>query len=157
MNKKIVNATPLEYDGILFKSKLESACYKALKSQGLNPLYESKKYHLFEGFIPHVPFYTKNTFKRKNHNIQIISKYTARDDRKIKTWEYTPDFYFEYNDFIIHIEVKGQYNDVARYKNKLFRWYLEKLQKEDSKHIYEFWEVHTVSQLLECINHIKTE
>lgn len=156
MNKKIKNAISVTYDGIIFKSKLEETCYKVLKENGFNPLYEGKKYHLFEGFIPHVPFYTKNTFKKKNHNINVISKYTVKDSRKIVSWDYTPDFYFEYDKYVVHIEVKGYYNDIARYKTKLFRWHLEKIQEKDPKHVYEFWEIHTKNQLLECINHLKT-
>lgn len=32
-NKKIINASPLEYDGIFFKSKLEKMAYQTLKEQ----------------------------------------------------------------------------------------------------------------------------
>ena len=95
--------------------------------------------------------------QRKNKNIQVVSKYTAVDYRKILSWDYTPDFYFEYNQYIIFVEVKGYYNDIARYKSKLFRWKLEDFQKNDLEHTYEFWEVHTKKQLLECINHIKEQ
>ena len=155
-NKKIKNATPLSYDGIAFKSKLEVMCYKVLKEQGFNPLYEQKHYTLFDSFIPNVPYYTKNTFKRKNKNIQVISPFTVIDNRKNTAWVYTPDLYFEYDNYIIIIEVKGFYNDVYRYKTKLFRYRLEQLQKEDTNHTYEYWEIHTKKQLLECISHIKT-
>jgi predicted nuclease of restriction endonuclease-like RecB superfamily len=154
-NKKIKGATECSYDNIDFRSKLEVTCYKILKDSGLNPLYEEKKYPIFEGFVPQVPFYVKNTFKRKNRNIQIVSKSTAKDSRKILSWDYTPDFYFEHNAYKVFVEVKGFYNDIARYKSKLFRWKLESFQKEDPEHIYEFWEIHTKTQLLECIHHIK--
>lgn len=157
MNKKIANATPLTYNGIKFKSKLEVTCYKILNEGGLNPLYEERKYHIFEGFVPHIPFYTKNIFKKKNKNIEVVSNYTVRDNRGISSWVYTPDIYFEYGKYIIHVEVKGFYNDVARYKSKLFRWHLEKMQKDDPEHIYEFWEIHSKTQLLECIKHIKED
>ena len=155
MNRKVKNATPLKYDDIQFKSKLEVTCYKILVENGFSPKYEEKHYAIFEGFLPTVPFYAKNTFKRKNCNISILSSHTVIDNRKISSWMYTPDFYLEYNTYIIHIEVKGFYNDVARYKSKLFRSKLEKMQKKDPKHIYEFWEIHTKKQLLECIQHIK--
>ena len=155
-NKKIVNTTPLSFDGIDFKSKLEAMCYKVLKDEGLNPQYEQKHYEIFEGFSPCVPFYAKNTFRRKNKNISIISSSTAIDNRKVLSWIYTPDLYFEYGKYIIHIEVKGFYNDIARYKIKLFRWQLENLQKKDPDHIYEYWEIHTKKQLMECIKHIKS-
>jgi len=156
-NKKIKNATKVVYEDIKFKSKLEEMCYKVLKDGGFNPLYEQKKYTLFDGFLPHVPFYTKNVFKRKNKNVSTLSNSTAVDNRVVQSWIYTPDLYFEYNDYVIHIEVKGYYNDVARYKMKLFRKNLEEMQKNDPLHIYEFWEIHTKKQLLECIKHIKDE
>lgn len=155
MNKKVKNATPLAFDGINFKSKLEMECYKTLKDNGFSPLYECKHYTIFKGFIPKVPFYSKNIFKRKNKRVSVLSSYTAIDSRKVLSWVYTPDFYFEYKDYIIHVEIKGFYNDIARYKSKLFRWQLEEFQNNDPKHVYEFWEVHTKKQLIECINHIK--
>lgn len=157
MNKKIANATITEYKGIKFRSKLETVCYRTLKEHGFNPIYEQKHYELMEGFTPSIPFYTKNIFKRKNCNIKVISDSTAVDNRKITSWIYTPDIYFEYEDYIIHIEVKGFYNDVARYKSKLFRMKLEKIQKQDPAHIYEFWEIHTKKQLMDCIKHIKND
>ena len=46
INKKIKNATSVEYDGIQFKSKLEVTIYKTLKEKGLNPLYECNKFIL---------------------------------------------------------------------------------------------------------------
>lgn len=156
-NKKIKNATPLDYDGVHFKSKLEVMCYKTLKEFGFNPLYEQKRYRVFLGFVPHVPFYTKNVFTRKNKNIHIVSRSTVKDFRKISPWDYTPDFYLEYNNYIIFIECKGFYNDVARYKNKLFRWLLEGMQQNDNSHQYEYWEIHTKKQLLDCIKHIADE
>ena len=156
-NKKIKNAGACEYNGIKFKSKLEKQSYILLKQEGFNPEYEKRHYTIFEGFSPCVPFYTKNTFKRKNKNISIISSSTAIDSRKVLSWVYTPDLYFEYNNYIIHVEVKGFYNDVARYKMKLFKKYLEDLQEKDPNHIYEYWEIHTGKQLLECIKHIKAE
>lgn len=154
-NKKVINATPNSFDGIDFKSKLEVMCYKTLKEEGFCPLYEQKHYSLFDSYTPTVPFYVKNTFKGKNCHISKLSPNTAIDFRKVLSWIYTPDIYFEYGKYIIHIEVKGFYNDIARYKTKLFRWQLEQQQKEDPDHIYEFWEIHTRKQLLECLEHIK--
>ena len=34
-NKKVKNATPMIYDDIQFRSKLEVYCYKKLKEEGL--------------------------------------------------------------------------------------------------------------------------
>ena len=155
MNKKVKNATSIDSKGIHFRSKVEEKCYSALKESGFNPKYEQKCYTLLEGFSPSVPFYVKNTFKRKNNKIQIVSGTTVVDRRKIKPWTYTPDLYFEYGKFIIHIEVKGFKNDVVRYKSKLFRLKLESMQTNDPEHIYEFWEIYNLKQLADCIEHIK--
>ena len=35
-NKKVINASPTEYNGIKFKSRLEVSCYKLLTEAGLN-------------------------------------------------------------------------------------------------------------------------
>ena len=154
-NKKIKNATVTEYDGIKFRSKQEVMCYKVLKENGFEPLYEQKYYHLFDGFVPHVPFYTKNKFKRKNKWITTISKHTVIDNRSIDSWVYTPDFVFIYKDYTIIVEVKGKENDVYPYKKKLFRYELE-LQQQSNPYIhYEFWEIYTKQQLLDCINQLK--
>lgn len=154
-NKKILNATPLEYDGITFKSKLEVTCYKVLKEKGVNPKYEGKIFTLWEGFSPTVPFYTKNSFKKGNYKLDLLSPKTAIDKRKVGAWHYTPDFYFIYGKFIIYVEIKGFSNDVYGYKRKLFRKLLEKLQKEDTEHQYEFWEIYSKVQLVECLEHLK--
>lgn len=154
-NKKIRNTQAHSYEGIKFRSGLEVTCFKILKEKNISPIYEAKHYALFEGYTPQVPFYSKNTFKRKNKRISVVSSSTVIDSRKVASWIYTPDFYFEYGDYIVHIEVKGFRNDVARYKIKLFRYQLEAMQNRDPNHIYEFWEIHTKKQLLDCIEHIK--
>ena len=59
-NKKIKNASPLEYDGISFKSKLEKMIYQTLKEQGFPVEYEPHKFVLWQGFRPTVPFYDKD-------------------------------------------------------------------------------------------------
>ena len=154
-NKKIKNASPLEYDGIQFRSKLEVTCYKVLKENHIEPLYEKETFTLWNGFYPTVPFYTKNTFKKGNCNLKLLSTKTALDRRKVDSWNYTPDFSFTFNNFIIFIEVKGFSNGIYEYKRKLFRKILEDKQIEDNEHSYELWEIHTKGQLLECIKHLK--
>ena len=49
-NKKISNATELEFEGIKFRSKLEVYCYKRLKEEGLSFKYESYTYNLIPTF-----------------------------------------------------------------------------------------------------------
>ena len=151
-NKKIKNAHPKEYNGIKFRSQLEVMTYKTLFELGLNPQYEKEKYVLWDGFIPTVPFYTKNSFKRKNHNIEVLSPFTVKDRRPPTKISYTPDFTFDYKDKHIIIECKGMVNDVFPYKFKMFRKSLETLNNKDA---IEVWEIFSKRQLLECIEHLK--
>ena len=151
-NKKIKNAHPKEYNHIKFKSQLEVMTYKTLFELGLNPQYEKEKYVLWDGFIPTVPFYTKNSFKRKNHNIEVLSPFTVKDRRPPTKISYTPDFTFDYKDKHIIIECKGMVNDVFPYKFKMFRKSLETLNDKDA---IEVWEIFSKRQLLECIEHLK--
>lgn len=153
-NKKIRNAHPKEYNGIKFKSQLEVMTYKTLLQAEMNPQYEKQTFILFDGFIPSVPFYTKNSFKRKNHNIEVLSPATVKDKRPLTGITYTPDFTFDYNDKHIIVECKGMVNDVFPYKFKMFRALLEQSKDKDN---IELWEIYTKKQLLECIEHLKQE
>lgn len=93
-NKKVKNATPLEFDGIQFKSKLEVYCYKLLKDKGIPAEYEE-------------------------HRFQILEPFTY-NDKKIRGMYFTPDFVGD--DFII--ECKGFMNDAFPLRWKLFKHYL---------------------------------
>jgi hypothetical protein len=93
-NKKIKNATENIYDGIKFKSKLETYVYKQLKVNRIKAEYEPTKFELIPSFV-------------------FCGK-------KIRPMTYTPDFVGD--NFII--EAKGMPNDVFPYKWKLFMWYL---------------------------------
>ena len=149
-NVKIINATPKTYNNIKFKSLAEVMVYKTLIQQGFSPQYEQETFIIWEGYKPTITFFTKNSFKRKNKNIEIISENTAKDNRIITNITYTPDFTFMYNGIKVIIEVKGFQNDVFPYKFKMFRKHLESLEGK-----YELWEIFTKKQLLECINHLK--
>lgn len=151
-NVKIINATPKTYNNIKFKSLAEVMVYKTLIQQGFSPQYEQETFIIWEGYKPTITFFTKNSFKRKNKNIEIISENTAKDNRIITNITYTPDFTFMYNGIKVIIEVKGFQNDVFPYKFKMFRKHLESLEGK-----YELWEIFTKKQLLECINHLKHE
>lgn len=153
-NKKIKNAHPKEYNGIKFKSQLEVMTYKTLIEQSFIPKYEEETYILWDGFIPSVPFYTKNSFKRKNHNIEVLSPFTVKDQRPPTNITYTPDFTFDYKDRHIIIECKGMVNDVFPYKFKMFRKSLEQLPNKNS---IEVWEIYSKKQLLECIEYLKQD
>lgn len=156
MNKKIKNASPLVYNGIKFKSRLEVMCYKTLLQEGFKPEYEKLTYVIWVGFVPKIPFYTKNRFKRKNKWIESLSKSTVKDSRILPSITYTPDFIVEYKGKTIVIEAKGRENDVFPYKFKIFRKYLEEDEFERKKN-YEIWEVFTKKQLLELIEKLKKD
>ena len=80
-NTKVKNATPVTYDEINFRSKLEVYCYKKLKQNNISAGYESHIFTLLDSF---------------RFNNEIVRKMT-----------YKPDFVGE--NFII--ECKGQMND----------------------------------------------
>lgn len=91
---KIRNATPNEYNGIRFKSKLETYTYKKLKESNIKAEYETQRYELLPAF----------TF----------------GDKKYRAITYKPDFVGD--KFII--ECKGYPNDAWALREKLFNYYL---------------------------------
>lgn len=141
-NKKVKNATEIEYNGIKFKSKLECSFYKKLLEAGFEPEYEQRTYPLWNGLKPSVPFYTKD---KKTKLLKL-------DMNKLRDMTYTPDFTFNYNDRFIIIEAKGKANDTYPLKRKLFRGLLEGMTQDNPL----FFEVFTQKQLLEAINIIKS-
>ena len=151
-NKKIANASKMTYAGIKFKSQLEVMTYKTLVEEGFSPQYEPTTYVIWTGFIPTIPFLTKNTLKRKDRRYEVISTSTVRVRKPLTSITYTPDFYFEYEGKKIIVESKGIPNDVFPYKFKMFRKYLEEQPDRDS---YMIWEIHTKKQLLECRKYLR--
>lgn len=91
---KVRNATPNEYDGIKFRSKLETYTYKKLKEANIITDYEMHRYELLPAF----------TF----------------NDKKYRPMTYLPDFVGK--NFII--ECKGYPNEAWPLREKLFRYYL---------------------------------
>lgn len=91
---KVRNATPNEYNGIKFRSKLETYTYKKLKEANIIADYETHRYELLPAF----------TF----------------NDRKYRPMTYLPDFVGK--NFII--ECKGYPNEAWPLREKLFRYYL---------------------------------
>lgn len=152
--RRVRNSKATEYNGIKFKSLIECTVYKTLLSEGIKPKYEEEIYFLAEGRTTTVPFYTKNKFKRKNHNIEVISSYTCKDRRPLSSMIYTPDFTFDYKDKHIIIEVKGLPTEIFEYRFKLFRLSLEEREDKDK---LEVWEIYTKRQLLECLEQLKSK
>lgn len=140
-NKKIKNASPLEYDGITFKSKLEKMVYQNLKEEGFPIEYEPKKFVVWEGFNPTVPFYNKDK----------VTRMLKLEKKKIINITYTPDFVFTYNKYLVVIEAKGFENDNFYLKKKMFRKWLE---YNYPKSIY--FEIYTKKQLLQAVEIIKS-
>lgn len=124
-NKKIKNATSTEYDGIVFKSKLETTIYKTLKEKGLNPLYEKTKFVLQEGFRPSKPHYIKGECIKTSNGYAKVIQIT-----------YTPDFEVKYNDSILYIEVKGRQNDTYPLKRKLFLKFIDSMPNSYFMEVY---------------------
>ena len=141
-NKKVKNATVIEYNGIKFKSKLELSFYKLLVQAGFEPQYERRTYILWEGCKPTIPFYTKD---KKTKHLKL-------DNVKKTNMTYTPDFTFNYKGRLIIIEAKGKENDTYPIKRKLFRGWLEKRIPDNPL----FFEVFTQKQLLQAIEIIKS-
>lgn len=140
-NHRVQNATPSDYDGIHFRSKLEVMVYKTLKEQGLSPSYEDTKFVILEGFRPTVPFYTKDKTTRM----------LKENSKKLIDSTYTPDFIVRFNGYTVIIESKGILQDSYMIKRKLFRKYLEEHQEEK----YLYFEIYTKRQLLQAIDIIK--
>lgn len=140
-NRKIRNASPLEYEGISFKSKLEKTVYQTLRESHLPVQYEPQKFVIWEGFKPTIPFYNKDKTTRM---LRLESK-------KLIDVTYTPDFVFTYNGYLVVIEAKGMENDTFPLKKKMFRKWLE---NHCPKSI--FFEVYTKRQLLQAIDIIKS-
>ena len=134
-NKKVKNATSLEYDGIKFRSKLEITIYKTLKEKGLNPLYEHTKCILQEGFRLSKPYWCRGIAYTNNKG----------ENKKVIAITYTPDFTVEYKDCILFIESKGFQNDVFPVKRKLFLKYLESMPNS------YFMEVYSKKDLVESL------
>lgn len=141
-NKKIINASPLSWGGIDFKSKLEVMVYKTLLENGITPQYEPIKYTIWNGYKPlKAKFYDKDR-----------SGLLRLNDKKIISITYTPDFVFDYGFLKVFIEAKGIENDVFYIKKKLFRKYLEDM----TGCIPFYFEIHSKKQLIQALNIIET-
>ena len=143
-NVKVKNATPLVYNGITFKSKLEVAAYKALVEEGVNPEYEQHTYVLQESKLFPTLHYAPFTDRKLHLKVWGLNKY------KIVSLKYTPDFVFTIKDKLIIVEIKGFSNDRYPYQKKLFFKWLE-----DNQPNSVFFEIHTKTQLSEAIDIIK--
>lgn len=97
---KVRNATPNIYDGIKFRSKLETYTYKKLKEAGIDAEYESTHFKLIPKF--------------------------EYNGEKVRAMTYLPDFVGK--NFII--ECKGLVTDSFPLRWKIFKYYLKQENKD---------------------------
>lgn len=97
---KVRNATPNIYDGIKFRSKLETYTYKKLKEAGIDAEYESTHFELIPKF--------------------------EYNGEKVRAITYLPDFVGK--NFII--ECKGLVTDSFPLRWKIFKYYLKQENKD---------------------------
>lgn len=142
-NKKIINATPTNYDGIEFRSKLEKSIYRALVARGIPVNFEPMKCKIWDREKFSVPYYDR--IGKKPFGL-VTSKPIAV--------HYTPDLVFVYKDTTVFLEIKGFKNDVFPYKAKLFRDWLELFKRQTGKKccyavVYAIKDVDTLLNLLD--------
>lgn len=97
---KVRNATPNIYDGIKFRSKLETYTYKKLKEAGIDAEYESTHFELIPKF--------------------------EYNGEKVRAMTYLPDFVGK--NFIT--ECKGLVTDSFPLRWKIFKYYLKQENKD---------------------------
>lgn len=135
INKKVINATPLTYDGIKFRSKLEVFCYQKLKEFNIPFEYESERYPLLESFIFQGYEYPEK-IKKSGENYTTLGI------------TYTPDFVINKN---IVIECKGFADAKFPLKWKMFK---KEMEDKFGNNCYLFI-VKNQKQVLESLNKIK--
>ena len=145
INRKVVNATEVEYDGIKFRSKIEGRVYLILKDNGFVPEYETEKIILLPQLRPSHAWYLDGVPQiTKKGRINIV-----------KSKEYTPDFKLQIGNTTVYLEVKGHPNDVYPVTRKLFlRW----IEEQDRSIIFS--EVHSIrglNKFMEVLKQLKND
>lgn len=139
-NKKIINATDVEYNGIHFRSKTEERVYKKALSLGLDINYELEPITIWNGFRPEKTWYLEG--------LPYITK-KGKINKLFEDWNYTPDFIIKMNGYKFYVEAKGQPNDLWPYKRKLFiKW----LETQDKSY---FFQVKTIRAFLKSVEIMK--
>lgn len=149
MNKKIKNATPVDIDGIHFRSKMEARVYSILKENGFDIDYEKRTFDLLSGFYPTVECYDRHYDRKQKSETFGLSQ------DKVMAITYTPDFSIEINGILVLLEVKGKENDTYPLKKKMFRRLLESLKEMTGKR-FIFIEVHTLRETRSVVEFLKT-
>lgn len=153
-NKKVNNATIVEYQGKKFRSKLELFAFKELEKSELHFLHEGIRFNLLQGFYLEntelwclVP---EDTGKKDKNGKKINKDVFKQDTRKVMSWTYTPDFiiHIEELDLFFVIETKGSMTDTYPLKRKMFLKVLETKYKDYKTF---FLEPHNQKQVLKSI------
>lgn len=147
-NKKVLGATRILYNNILFRSLLEKSCYKKLEESELVFSYETERIIIWEGCKLSLPVFTPKKLGPGKYG-QILEE----QKRNLLNITYTPDFVVLYKDYKIYFDVKGKENDIYPLKKKMF---IKHLQQRQDNIKYIFFEPHNVRQMLQAINLIKT-
>lgn len=142
-NKKIKNATFVEYDDIKFRSKLELRMYKELQNKGIDFEYEPFTITLEDKFVSDVPFYISKKVKKKK------AAFTNTAPCTFRPITYTPDFVFKVDNKTVLLEVKGFENDSYPLKRKLLFKKLTELNNQGNN--YVFAQVKTLNELHELL------
>ena len=113
-NKKVRNATPIEKDGIKYRSKLELYTVNRFDEAGIESDYECHRFSLLDKFTFDGEIY-------ESHKIKGVKEFT-KVSNNVRAITYTPDFVNMEKKFIV--EVKGFANDVFPLKWKMFKNHL---------------------------------
>lgn len=146
MNKKVKNASVVQYGDYKFKSKLEMKAFNVLFEAGYNPTYETDSFHLWKGIKPDIPFYER-------HKARKTGLTFSKNSYSLIDIKYTPDFKIRHGEYTVFIEMKGKENDVFYIKKKMFIKYLE--ENFDGKAIYAV--IKTIRELKEFLKILKEE
>lgn len=147
-NRKVMNATRVEYGGTMFKSKLELSCYKRLVESGLNPEHESERVVLWEGCkLSNTGAYAPVQLRRGVYGATLEPQ-----TRALPKTTYTPDFVITKGKYKIYFDVKGKENDAYPIKKKMF---LKHLEERNDGWVYLFFEPHNMAHVAQAINFIK--
>ena len=150
MNKKIRGATTTINNGIKFKSALESSCYNKLQQSGLEFTYEEETITLWDkSKLENVKVYQPKSLGNGKYGKELL----LFENRALRAITYTPDFVVIKDNYKIYFDVKGKENDTYPIKKKMF---LKHLECRNDNFTYLFFEPHSVKQMLQAIEIIKS-
>jgi hypothetical protein len=107
-----VTSKKIVFNGITFRSRLESYMYEALLNADIESEYEVRSYELLSGFECRLDCYERQANGK--------GEFKNRGGKSVRGMKYTPDFTGE--GFII--ECKGRANDAFPIRWKIFKKYV---------------------------------